>query len=41
MTTLRLMLGLVAIENLELVQMDVKIAFLYGDLDEDIYMQQP
>ena len=41
MTTLRLMLGLVATENLELVQMDVKTSFLHGDLDEDIYMQQP
>ena len=41
MTTLRLMLGLVATKNLELVQMDVKIAFLHGDLDEDIYIQQP
>ena len=41
MTTLRLMLALVATENLELVQMDVKTSFLHGDLDEDIYMQQP
>ena len=35
------MLGLVAKEDMELVQMDVKIAFLHGDLHEDIYMQQP
>ena len=41
MTTLRMLLGLVATENLELVQMDVKTAFLHGDLDKDIYMQQP
>ena len=26
---------------MELVQMDVKMTFLYGDLWEDIYMQQP
>ena len=27
--------------DMDLVQMDVKIAFLHGDLHEDIYMQQP
>ena len=26
---------------MELVQMDVKTAFLHGDLHEDIYLQQP
>ena len=41
MTTLRVMLGLVATENLELKQMDVNTAFLQGDLDEEIYMAQP
>jgi transposase InsO family protein len=41
MTTIRLVLSMVAAENLELQQMDVKTAFLHGDLDEDIYMVQP
>ena len=41
MTTLRTVLGLVAIEDMDLVQMDVKTAFLHGDLEEDVYMAQP
>ena len=41
MTTLRCVLALAAREDMELVQMDVKTAFLHGDLHEDIYMQQP
>ncbi|KAL4573166.1 hypothetical protein LXL04_019963 [Taraxacum kok-saghyz] len=40
MTTIRLVLGIVASEDLHLEQMDVKTAFLHGDLDEDIYMMQ-
>ncbi|MCO5591233.1 hypothetical protein L7F22_045214 [Adiantum nelumboides] len=40
MTTLCLVLGNVATEDLELIQMDVKTAFLHGDLDEDVYMKQ-
>ena len=40
MSTIRLLLGMVAIENLHLEQLDVKMAFLHGDLKEDIYMIQ-
>ena len=38
MTTLRLLLGVVATKNLELEQLDVKTTFLHEDLEEDIYM---
>ena len=41
MTTLRFMLGVVAADNLELIQLDVKMTFLHGDLQEEIYMEQP
>ena len=39
--SVRLILAIVANLNLELYQMDVKIAFLNGELHEEIYMDQP
>ena len=40
-TSVRLILVIVAHIDLKLYQMDVKIAFLNGELDEEIYMDQP
>ncbi|GFP86900.1 retrovirus-related pol polyprotein from transposon tnt 1-94 [Phtheirospermum japonicum] len=40
-TTIRIMFALCAQFNWELRQMDVKTAFLHGNLDEKIYMRQP
>ena len=40
-TTIRLLIALASIYKLEIHQMDVKTAFLNGELDEEIYMEQP
>jgi hypothetical protein len=41
MTSIRTILSLVAVEYFHIEQLDVKITFLHGDLEEEIYMQQP
>jgi len=40
-TSIHCILTLVALEDMEIHQMDVKIAFLNGELEEEIYMEQP
>ena len=40
-TSIRLLLALVAHQDLELEQLDVKTTFLHGELEEDILMNQP
>ena len=40
MSTIRLVLGMVAAKNLHLEQLNVKTTFLHGDLEEDLYMIQ-
>jgi hypothetical protein len=39
--SIRCILALAAIENMEIHQMDIKTTFLNGDLEEEIYMEQP
>ena len=40
-TSIRALLGLLASNDYELEQLDVTTAFLNGDLEEEIFMQQP
>ena len=39
-TSIKMILSIAALRNLEVHQMDVKTAFLNGDLEEEIYMEQ-
>ena len=39
--TLRLLLSLAALHDWEIEALDVKTTFLFGELDEEIYMEQP
>ena len=41
MTSIRTVMSIAASMNLEVEQLDVKTTFLHGDLEEEIYMQQP
>ena len=41
MDSIRLALAIAALKQWEVHHMDVKCAFLNGDINEDIYMQQP
>ncbi|GJT97194.1 zinc finger, CCHC-type containing protein [Tanacetum coccineum] len=40
-STIRLLIAMASIHNLIIHQMDVKTTFLNGELDEDVYMNQP
>jgi hypothetical protein len=39
--TVQLMIALAALQNWHITGLDVKMAFLYGELDEELYMEQP
>lgn len=41
MKKIHVILGLVVAWDLELDQLDVKTTFLHGDVDEELYMEQP
>ena len=40
-TSIRLLIAIAAIFDLKIHQMNVKTAFLDGDLEDEIYMDQP
>ena len=40
-SSIRTFFGIVAMRDLELEQLDVKTVFLHGELEEEIYMDQP
>ena len=40
-TSIRILIALAAVHDLKINQMDVKTTFLNGELEEEIYMEQP
>lgn len=40
-SSIRTLLAIAAQRNFEIKQFDIKTAFLYGELEEDVYMKQP
>ena len=41
MTNIRLVISLVATYNWDIHQLDIKNVFFHGDLQEEVYMEQP
>ena len=40
-TSIRMLIALAAVHDIKIHQMDVKTTFLNGELEEEIYMEQP
>ena len=40
-TSIRMLIALAAVHDLKIHQMDVNTTFLNGELEEEIYMEQP
>jgi len=38
---MQLLLAVATLEDLDIQSIDVKIAYLYGNLDKEIYIEQP
>lgn len=40
MTTIKVILNIIIVENLHLEQMNVKTTFLHGDLEKEVHIEQ-